>query len=60
MTDLYVNKNGFKCVPSQLAKTEGRDPQEFEELKRRHGNNDKDPQFRTELGNLKVREEKYK
>jgi len=26
--ELYVNKNGFKCVRSQLAKTDGRDPQE--------------------------------
>lgn len=32
--DLYVNKNGFKCVRSQLAKTEGRDPQEYEATKR--------------------------
>lgn len=26
--ELYVNKRGFKCVRSQLAKTDGRDPQE--------------------------------
>ncbi len=28
--ELYVNKNGFKCVRSQLAKTDGYDPQEYE------------------------------
>ena len=28
--ELYVNKRGFKCVRSQLAKTEGRDPQEYD------------------------------
>jgi len=26
--EIYVNKRGFKCVRSQLAKTDGRDPQE--------------------------------
>jgi len=30
---LYVNKRGFKCVESQLAKTEGRDPQDWEKYK---------------------------
>lgn len=28
--ELYVNKNGFKCVKSQLMKTDGVDPQEHE------------------------------
>lgn len=32
--ELYVNKYGFKCVRSQLAKTDGRDPQEHESMKR--------------------------
>jgi hypothetical protein len=27
---IYVNKNGFKCVVSQLMKTDGKDPQEHE------------------------------
>jgi len=31
--ELYVNKRGFKCVRSQLAKTDGRDPQEHESAK---------------------------
>lgn len=31
--ELYVNKNGFKCVMTQLAKTDGRDPQEYEKFK---------------------------
>ncbi len=34
--ELYVNKNGFKCVRTQLAKTDGADPQEYE-LARRSG-----------------------
>ncbi len=32
--ELYVNKNGFKCVRSQLAKSDGIDPQEYEAAKR--------------------------
>lgn len=32
--ELYVNKNGFKCVKSQLLKTDGVDPVEFEKQKR--------------------------
>lgn len=32
--ELYVNKNGFKCVRSQLAKTDGHDPQEYELAKK--------------------------
>ena len=34
MAELYMNKNGFKCVRGQLAKTEGLDPQEYENAKR--------------------------
>lgn len=33
MENLYVNKRGFKCVESQLAKTEGKDPQDYERQK---------------------------
>lgn len=47
--ELYVNKNGFKCVRTQLAKTEGKDPQEYE-LARRSGGNVK---------TLKTREAAY-
>jgi len=36
MTELYVNKNGFKCVPSQLAKTGGIDPVEHATLEKMH------------------------
>jgi len=32
--ELYVNKNGFKCVMTQLVKTDGRDPVEYELAKR--------------------------
>ena len=28
--ELYMNKNGFKCVKGQLVKTDGIDPQLFE------------------------------
>lgn len=35
--ELYVNKRGFKCVRSQLAKTDGYDPQEYEAAKQRTG-----------------------
>lgn len=37
--DVYVNKKGFKCVKSQLAKTEGRDPQEYEKCCSFHKDN---------------------
>ena len=30
MEEIYVNKTGFKCVRSQLAKTDGLDPVEHE------------------------------
>jgi len=33
---LYVNKNGFKCVRSQLAKTDGRDPVEHAAAQQRY------------------------
>jgi len=36
MTELYVNKHGFKCVPSQLAKTSGIDPVEHATLEKTH------------------------
>lgn len=47
--ELYVNKRGFKCVRSQLAKTDGRDPQEYENAKQ----NDNDTKL------LKVRATEY-
>lgn len=30
MEKIYANKNGFKCVWSQLAKTDGYDPQDYQ------------------------------
>jgi len=39
--ELYVNANGFKCVRSQLAKTEGHDPQEYELYKKGYITKDK-------------------
>lgn len=51
--ELYVNKNGFKCVRSQLAKTDGRDPQEYEQIKQRY--KDDQAAFSAELAKLKVR-----
>lgn len=55
--ELYVNKNGFKCVMSQLAKTDGRDPQEHGQLVQRHAG-DKQA-FAQELKTLKVRAAKF-
>jgi len=49
MEDLYMNKSGFKCVRGQLAKTEGLDPQEYEQAKRNG----------TSLAALKVRALEY-
>jgi len=58
MDEMYVNKNGFKCVRSQLAKTDGRDPQEYERLVRHHKD---DPQtLKSEIAKLKVRAPEYK
>ena len=37
MQELYVNKNGFRCVRSQLMKTDGADPQEYESTVRNGG-----------------------
>lgn len=57
MEELYVNKNGFKCVKSQLAKTEGFDPQEYERamqrLKQEGGSKNE------ELAKLKVKVPEY-
>jgi hypothetical protein len=55
--DLYVNKNGFKCVMSQLAKTDGRDPQEHYALKQQH--RDDTSAFKAEVSKLKVRASQY-
>jgi hypothetical protein len=54
--ELYVNKNGFKCVKSQLAKTEGRDPQEYENIKRM---SDSPATLKAEAAKLKVRVPEY-
>lgn len=57
--DLYVNKRGFKCVRSQLAKTEGRDPQEYERVMADF-KNDGDQKARTDkLSGLKVHAPEY-
>lgn len=61
MPEIYMNKNGFKCDRAQLAKTEGRDPQEYEEAKRRsmtEGQIDK-VKHRDEIQKLKVRAPEY-
>ncbi len=53
----YVNKNGFRCVMSQLAKTNGVDPQEHAALKAIHG--DDKAAFKAALKTAKVRVAKY-
>lgn len=55
--ELYVNKNGFKCVKSQLAKTDGRDPQEHAQAVQRYGE-DK-AVLKTEVKALKLRAPEY-
>jgi hypothetical protein len=55
--EIYMNKNGFKCVRAQLIKTEGRDPQEYEHAKRvatSNGNHDKIV-MKAEVAKLKIR-----
>lgn len=62
MDEIYMNKSGFKCVRVQLAKTEGRDPQEYEQAKRMSitdGEFDK-AKMKTEVAKLKVRVPEYK
>ena len=56
MDEIYMNKNGFKCVRGQLAKTDGRDPQEYEEVSRRAKHDGLTPeQHKAEVQKLKVR-----
>jgi len=55
--DLYVNKNGFKCVKSQLAKTDGRDPVEYAAMQRQHAGDT--VTFKAEVSKLKVRAPEY-
>lgn len=58
MTELYVNKQGFKCVPSQLAKTSGIDPVEHATLEKQHAG-DK-AAFTQAVKSAKVRDARYK
>ena len=51
--ELYMNKSGFKCVRSQLAKTDGRDPVEYEQAKTQAMREGKDLALATKA--LKVR-----
>lgn len=55
--ELYVNKRGFKCVRSQLAKTDGRDPQEHAAALQSAANNGTQP--KEEVAKLKVRATEY-
>jgi len=55
--EIYVNKNGFKCVMSQLVKTNGIDPQEFERLKVQYGEDKQG--FKLALKQCKVRAPQY-
>lgn len=55
--ELYVNKHGFKCVPSQLAKTAGIDPVEHATLEKQHAG---DPaSFKQALKSAKVRDARF-
>lgn len=59
--DIYMNKSGFKCVKVQLAKTEGRDPQEYERAKllsQTDGVHDP-AKMKSELAKLRVRIPEY-
>jgi hypothetical protein len=59
--EIYMNKSGFKCCKSVLAKTEGRDPQEYERAKMlssEDGRVDK-AKIKTEVSKLKVRVHEY-
>jgi len=57
MTDLYVNKTGFKCVPSQLAKTAGIDPVEYATLEKQHAGDS--ASFKQAVKTAKVRDARY-
>jgi len=52
--ELYVNKIGWKCVRSQLAKTDGRDPIEYERV-RQMFKESTPAQIKAEQDKLKVR-----
>lgn len=59
--DIYMNKNGFKCARSQLVKTDGRDPQEYEHAKRismTDGEHDK-AKLKDEVKKLRIRAPEY-
>jgi len=55
--ELYVNKNGWKCVKSQLAKTDGRDPIEYERTRQTF--QDDPATMKTALKALKVKAKEY-
>jgi len=55
--EMYVNKNGFKCLMSSLQKTDGIDPQEYHRAKMIHGEDT--PEFKNALKTLRVRVPKY-
>lgn len=50
--ELYVNASGFKCVRTQLAKTQGRDPQEYEKTLRYLGHDH--PELDAAIGDLDI------
>lgn len=55
--ELYVNKHGFKCVPSQLAKTSGIDPVEHATLEKQYSGDT--VSFKAALKNAKVRDARF-
>jgi len=58
MTELYVNKQGFKCVPSQLAKTSGIDPVEYATLEKQHAGDN--AALKQAVKGAKVRDARFK
>jgi len=57
--ELYVAKDGFKCVKSQLAKTDGRDPREHAQAAQRYAQSGDKAAFVAEVKALKVRAPEY-
>jgi len=53
----YVSKTGWKCVKSQLAKTEGRDPSEYAKIQQFHKDNP--VAMKNEIAKLKIHAPEY-
>lgn len=59
MSEMYMNKQGFKCVKEQLAKSDGRDPLEYAELLRVHKDDNDKTAFSAKVKALRVRVKEY-